>query len=66
MKMLRKYKVVKTDMPGLFRFECIDAPRAYPIYIDRSRIPYKQRPKVGDVVKFKRYTDRYTTKWILA
>lgn len=65
MKTVRKYKVVKTDLSGYLKFTCIDVPRAQALYIERTALPKKARPKVGDVVKFKRYTNRFTTKWVI-
>ena len=66
MKTVRKYKVVKTDLPGYYKFSCIDVPRAHALYIEKSDIPRAKRPKVGETLTFKRKTTRFTTQWVIA
>jgi hypothetical protein len=66
MKTTRKYKVVKTDLPGFLKFTCVDVPRAHALYIEKTALPRKARPKMGDTVKFKRRTTRTTTRWVIA
>jgi hypothetical protein len=66
MKTVRKYKVVKTDLPGFLKFTCIDVPRAQALYIEKSAFPRMTRPRLGDTVRFKRRTTATTTKWVIA
>jgi hypothetical protein len=61
---IRTYKVVRSDDKSAYKFSPVSSPRAHAIYLPKSYFSKANKPKIGEVVRFKRKTTRYTTEWI--